>query len=474
MYRFMLLASFLLYAISTFGQTTYKFTPYPTDAPAISSALADFNRDGYPDMATVNQAGSSSGTVDVFLNNHSGGFPMYTSYAIPSNGPAIAVDVNGDGWPDIVIASGSTGVNTILLNNGNGTFHMGTPVTTKASAGSFVAGDFNKDGKVDLAAVEGSQIEILLNKGAGTFSAGQVLALSNGTKNAVVRDFDGDGKLDIANALPKKTLVWWGKGDGTFAAPLQIPSPTSNPLSSLAAADFNNDAKEDLAVSSDYFNGCTNPEDVCGTTTAHIYKNLGGRKFSLVSSYRIGNDLGGVLYAADLNGDLKYDLVDLINAAGVRSGDISFRPGNGAFGFGAEQMIDGDSAAELDFRDLNLDSRQDIVIPSYFPDGEAIVGLVTNGYKTCPGLGSGSLAAKVCAPANNVTVSSPVLVTAAGNSPIGVKRLEVWVDGKKVYQKLGDHLNKRIALSAGKHQIGVVAVDQYVGTAKKVVYVTVP
>jgi hypothetical protein len=351
---------------------------------------------------------------------------------------------------------------------------MGTPVTTKASASSFVAGDFNKDGKVDLAAVEGNQIEILIGKGTGTFSAGQVLALSGGTANAVVGDFDGDGKLDIANALSKKVLVWWGKGDGTFAAPLQIPSPTSNPLSSLAAADFNNDGLEDLAVSSNYYNGCTNPEDVCGTTTAHIYKNLGGRKFSLVSSYVIGDDQGGVLYAADLNGDLNVDLVSLISAGGVQSGDISFRPGTGALKFGAEQNIDGDSSFELNFRDLNLDSRQDIVIPTYFPDGEAIVGLATNGYKTCPGLGSAKLGAKICAPINNATVSSPVLVTAAGNSPIGVKRLEVWIDGKKMYQKLGDHLNKRFALASGKHRIAVVAADQYLGTSTSAVYVTVP
>jgi hypothetical protein len=230
MYRFTVFGSLLLCTLSVSGQTTYSFTPYPTDGTAVSSALADFNRDGYPDMAVVNQAGNNSGTVDLFFNKHSGGFTTFTSYAVPSNGPAIAVDVNGDGWPDIVVAGGGTGVNTILLNNGNGTFHMSTPVTTKLSASSFVAGNFNKDGKTDLAVVEGNLIEILINKGAGTFTPGQVLALSSDTKDAVVGDFDGDGKLDIANAVSKKTLVWWGKGDGTFAAPLQISSPTSESI----------------------------------------------------------------------------------------------------------------------------------------------------------------------------------------------------------------------------------------------------
>jgi hypothetical protein len=456
--------------LSLFAQQTYNFTPYPVANGASYTALADFNRDGYPDMAI----GTGHGSVEIFFNNHVGGCGSSTSYTVPSSGPVLAVDVNGDGWPDLVIASGTSSLeNSVLINNGNGTFHLGTQLATKVAASSFVAGDFSKDGKVDLAAVEGKQIEILINNGSGTFTSTQILAMSAGTLNAVVGDFDNDGNLDIANAEPTKTLVWWGKGTGTFAAPLQIPSPTTNPLSSITAADFNNDGREDIAVSSNYYNGCTNPEDVCGTTTAHIYKNLGSRSFSLVNSYLIGNDQQGFLYAADLNGDLNIDLVDLINAAGVRSGDISFRPGNGAFGFGADQMIDGDSAIQIAFRDLNLDSRQDIVIPSYFPSGEAIVGLASNGYKNCTGLGSASLAAKICTPLNNASVTSPVLVRAAGNSPLGVKRLEIWVDGVKVYQKLSDQLAKRITLSPGTHRVTVVAVDKYVGTSSKVEYLNV-
>ena len=471
--RSIVAATLFLFGSALFAQTNFNFTPYPTDgSEADSAASADFDRDGYPDMAVLNGSGSS-GTVDIFFNNHSGGFGAFTSYGISGSGTILAVDVNGDGYPDLLIAHGDGTPSTLLINNGNGTFHMGASVTTKLAVSSFVAGDFNNDGKVDLAASEGKQIEILLGKGNGSFTSGQILALSGSTSRASVGDFDNDGKLDIANSEGAKALVWWGKGDGTFAAPTQIQAPTKDGFNSLATADFNNDGLEDLAIGTSHYNGCTNPEDVCGTTTAHIYKNLGGRKFSLVSSFLIGNDLDGILYTADLNGDLNPDVIDLISRGGVASGDFSFRPGNGNNTFGAEQIIDQGSAFEVDFRDLNLDSRQDVIEPSYFPSAEVEVGLGTNAPKTCPGASSASLNAKVCAPANNAKVSSSFLVTAAGNSPLGVKRLEVWVDGKKVYQKLGDHLNKKITVATGKHRLVIVAVDKYLGTSSTVENITV-
>jgi hypothetical protein len=440
---------------------------YATSDAAVSVTLADFDRDGYPDMAVL----VDGGAVDIFFNDHKGGFGNYTSYAVPGSGTILAVDLNDDGWPDLLISGGSA----VLLNNGNGTFRMGTPLVTKGSVEHFVAGDFNKDGKVDLAAVEGKQIEILLNKGDGTFTSGQILTLSGGSSNAVIGDFDGDGNLDIANSEGNKTLVWWGKGNGSFAAPLQILPPTTNGFDSLAVADFNNDGLPDLAGSSDYTFPDQDPSHLGhGTTTAHIYKNLGGRKFSLVSSYIMSSDYPqGILFTADVNGDLNQDLVNLINAAGEATGEVTYRPGNGAAGFGTLQQIGGVSAFEVAFRDLNLDSRQDLVIPQYFPNGEVDVSLAGGGFTNCKGASSASLNAKICAPANNATVSSPFLVTAAGNSPVGVGRLEIWVDGKKLYQKLGDQLNKKITLSSGRHRIAVVAVDKHVGSSSSVRYVNV-
>ena len=445
---------------------------YPTSGPSDHVVLADFNRDGFPDIAVVTEEPA----VDIFFNDHHGGFGNFTRYSIPSTGPALAVDIDGDGWPDLLIARGSGSAKTLLLNNGDGTFRTGTAPSTQLPVFSFAAGDFNGDGKVDLAAFEGKQIEILVNTSPGTFTPGQILKMSGSSASGVVRDFDADGFADIANSEGNKALVWWGKGNGTFAAPAIITPPTTDGFASLAAADFNNDGSlEDLAISSDHPDPNCPPENApfCGSTTAHIYKNLGGRTFSLISSFTMGPASSGVLFTADLNSDLNEDVVNLFEAAGVASGELSFRPGNGNNTFGAELVIDNPSAFEAGFRDLDLDSRTDVIIPQFFPDGEVDVMLATTGPKNCPGVNSASLNAKICAPADGATVSSPFLVTAAGNSPIGVQRLEIWVDGKKVAQKLGDQLNKRIPLSSGQHRLVVVAVDKYIGNASAVEHVNV-
>ncbi|HEY3929953.1 MAG TPA: FG-GAP-like repeat-containing protein [Candidatus Koribacter sp.] len=473
MYRRLLLAVMLLCGLSLFAQT-YNFTPYTTSGYATWNTVADFNRDGYPDIAVSNEpadgSGSGAGTVDIFLNNvdaKHGNFGTPVTYAIPSFGPIIAVDVNGDRWPDLLIAGQQTGGNTILLNNGDGTFRMGVAPITKAVPIMFVAGDFNNNGRVDLAAVESDGIEILKNNGSGTFTSVQTIPSSG--KNAVVRDFDGDGHLDIAFTNGTSTFIYWGSSNGTFNSHLTLSNPSSDPLYWVASADFNNDGRYDLAVTSNH--PCSDPTNFCGVTTAHVYKNLGSRKFSLVSSNQIGDDAYAQIYTADVNSDLNEDLVALNDS--VWDGQISYRPGNGNNTFGTEAVIEGTTSVDLAFADLNLDSKKDLVYPEFFPSGAEVVGIATSGNRNCTGLGSATLAAKFCEPTDGANAVETFPVKAAGNGPLGVRRLELWIDGVKVYEKLGDQMNHKVTLTPGQHRLVVVAIGEYTGTATAVSYITV-
>lgn len=466
-------------ATSLPAQLQYDRTLYPSpDARGATSA--DFDRDGLPDLAI----GARNG-VNLFRNIGNGNFSGPVFHAVPSLNALHAVDVNGDRWPDIVINNDDATANNylpVLLNNGNGTFRAG-PVTQtdKKPQGRFggdfssglaiAAGDLNGDGKIDLAVIEeGIQIEILKGNGTGAFTSSQILQLSGRTWKVEIEDLNGDGNLDIVNTVPTKTLVWWGNGNATFRAPLMLlnPDPQSDPLFSFAIGDFNNDGIADLASASS--DGCEYP-DRCGTNTVFVYRNNGAGTFTRVSSFDIGGVPSGNIYSTDLNGDQN---ADIAYAQGdIWAGDFSYALGNGNGTFGAAVFVIELGNEELLFRDLNLDSRKDWVNPNIFSDGMN-VSLSLNAFTNCAPPGSASIAAKICGPANGATVASPVLVRGSGNSPVGVKRLEVWIDGKKVFQRLGDQVAKRFTLAPGNHRIAIVAVDKHLGTSTTARNITVP
>jgi hypothetical protein len=85
---------------------------------------------------------------------------------------------------------------------------------------------------------------------------------------------------------------------------------------------------------------------------------------------------------------------------------------------------------------------------------------------------SNVLQAKFCTP-GSTTASATFTVRASGTSPVGIKRLELWVDGTKRAQILNDQLLKTLTLTPGIHQVTIVAVDQYIGITKTTRSVTV-
>jgi hypothetical protein len=453
------------------AQLNFNYSFFQTSGQGIGAVSADFNRDGYPDVAV-----GTNNAIEVYFSTGNGSsFGPAASYSLPYD-PAdfVAVDVNNDGWPDIVVLPSRQGTQVqVLLNNGDGTFHAGTSIQLASPAGGYIAaGDVNNDGKVDLVIEElvssvvsqtakggtNSVFVVYKGNGDGTFTRGQSIGLPGLASRPVLYDLNQDGNLDIAATANENAVIYFGKGDGTFTGPTTIKASDSNGDYDLTVADFNNDSYPDLAIMTSQFCG-----SACGVNTVYIYLNDGKGNFTLKSSAVMNYvSAGGEVLATDINDDQNVDV--FVNNGANFGGGITYALGNGDGTLGSQYELSGadNNTSGLAIRDVNLDSRPDVLVPTWMGNGFTY-GVNTNAYVNCAPPDSSKLQAKICAPANNSNVTNPITVRAAGNSPIGVRRMEVWVDGTKLNQELSDQIAKQITLSSGTHTLTLVAVDQYLG-----------
>jgi hypothetical protein len=199
-------------------------------------AIADLNGDGILDVVFGSEV-EGSGTVYFYLGNGDGTFTLKSQQSInTSPGYAAIGDFNGDGKLDVAVPE--SGQVDVFLGNGDGTFKAFVPYTTTCG-GTAAAADLNGNGKLDLAV---GNLCILLGKGDGTFSAGA--SYGSGSGAIVVGDFNGDGKLDVAGPSGQ---VYLGNGDGTFQNPTPATFATNN-SATLPFGDFNRDGELDLAI----------------------------------------------------------------------------------------------------------------------------------------------------------------------------------------------------------------------------------
>src|SRR5712692_8235556 len=179
-------------------------------------------------------------------------------YSTGQNPRSVAVgDFNGDGKNDLAIANLGDRTISIRLGNGDGTFQTSVNYRTGSGPGyggrSLVVGDFNGDGKADLAVADAGAraVSVLLGNGDGTFQANVEYPTGLTTRGMAVGDFNGDGKPDLATTISGGLCQGWvaiflGKGDGTFLQHVDSPSVGCN--YQVAVGDFNEDGKEDLVV----------------------------------------------------------------------------------------------------------------------------------------------------------------------------------------------------------------------------------
>lgn len=359
-----------------------SISPQPGNQPVIT---ADFNGDGIPDIAIAGTLPSStlpSGTqaISIYLGKPEGTLSPAVNYPLPASTPPtglVAGDFNGDGKLDLVVM-GRTGTDStyILLGNGDGTFQAPVPIAGSIYS-SVAAGDFNGDGKLDLVLATpnfgtGSTIAILLGNGDGTFQPATTYSVSSGPFLAV-GDFNGDGKPDIATAGGSTISVLINNGNGTFGSPIN-ETITGN-IEALAAADMNGDGKLDLVVP---FGGATGgvavlPGNGNGTfKSAIVYTN------NLLSPY------GSSVAVADFNGDGKLDLALTNSSSGTNYGVVMLL-GNGDGTFQSSPLLydGGLSPSAIVALDVNGDAKPDLVVAGGYGTGSLKV-LLNHGGGTFP------------------------------------------------------------------------------------------
>jgi uncharacterized repeat protein (TIGR01451 family) len=223
-------------------------------------------------------------------------------------------DFNADGKIDLAVANSGDNTISILLGKGDGTFAAQTTIAIGAGPDWLVTGDFNEDGKEDLAIVNSGNntVSILLGNGDGTFA----LLSSPGTGVSpfaiAAGDFNADGHLDLAvtNSGDNTVTILLGNGNGTFVAgtPLAVGSLPQV----LVVGDFNDDGKLDIAVANE-----------SSSSVSMLLGNGNGTFQPQTTTLTGGSGFPIGLIAADYNGDTHLDV------AAVNATDVAILLGNG-------------------------------------------------------------------------------------------------------------------------------------------------
>jgi hypothetical protein len=176
------------------------------------------------------------------------------SYANSTVAPlqaALAVgDFNADGRPDLATTNPDGNAVGVRLGNGDGTFAAAANYATGTRPAAVAVGDVNGDRHLDLVVANSGDgsVSVLLGNGDGTFAAAVNAAVGPKPVAVALGDLSGDGHLDLvtANGDGKSVSVLLGNGDGTYQS--AVSYQVGNSPNSLALGDFNGDGRLDLAV----------------------------------------------------------------------------------------------------------------------------------------------------------------------------------------------------------------------------------
>ena len=399
---------------------------FATGSNASSVAVGDLNGDGKPDVIVAN---SNDNTVSVLFNNTAPGaatlaFAVQQTFATGTAPDSVrAADVNGDGEPDLIVANFSDGTISVLLS----TTAPGATIASFTAKQTFATGngpkevaavDLNGDGRPDLIVANSSDgtVSVLLDTtaaGAATasFTTQQTFATGSGPRAVTAADLNGDGKPDliVANANDKTVSVLFNttapttKFDGNSFAAQQTFGVGNQPFS-VTAADLNGGGMPDLIVA--------NQKD----STVSVLPNItapgaAAPSFSFPETFATGHSPASVT-AADINGDGRRDLIVANQNDNTVSVLLNTTVAGNAPSFSTQQTFAvGSGPRTVTTADINGDGKPEIIVTNQ--NGNTVSVLFN---KTSPG-------ATVASFATQQTFTT-------GNSPSGLAVANIIGDGR--------------------------------------------
>jgi hypothetical protein len=396
---------------------------YPTGASPFTLIAADLKKNGHIDLITVNMPNGidQPGTVSVLLGNGDGTFQAHVDYTVGDFPEGIvAGDFNDDGKVDLAIANNNDGTISILYGNGDGTFQPQVAIAVGSEPTSIGTGDFNGDGKTDLivSCVGSGVVSALLNTGGGTFTRVDTSSgvFGPGKSLLVTGKFTTDGHLDavISSEIEQQLYLLKGEGNGSFMSPTAVLKTAAGEIYSLVAADINRDGKTDLAYGS------------VGPDAFSVLLGNGSGKFSTPIASPIFATESIAL--ADINGDGFLDLVT--PEEGLNSVAVILGNGKGQFGLAKTDSLSGtvygpNSTVVADF---NGDGKLDLAVAeTNFPTGQVAVSL---------GNGLGSFGTPVISPLHSEAINNSDLMLSGDFNGDGKPDLIIMDDYSTGFQVL--------------------------------------